>query len=360
MKNSNVVAKLCTILLVTLALSCGVLPAQTFQVGSLQVPPSQAQSGYLEVPEGADGRTRIPVTVINGAARGPALAVIAGIHGYEYPPILASQRLAASIAPQKLKGRVIIVHIANVPSFLKRTTYYSPIDQLNLNRVFPGKKDGSISERIAYVITKEVIERVDYLVDLHCGDGNESLRPYSYWMSIGNPKVDKPAKQMAAAFGLDHIVIDRTRPNDAAASLYCSNTAMTRGKPAITIESGGMGVSTDEGEIAAVERGIENLMRHLRMADGKVEMPSKVYWYEPAEVLRFPENLAEKAGLFHARVQKAQVVEKGALLGVVTDFFGKQIYELRAPFAGEVFYIIGTPPISAGEPLAFVCALKGN
>jgi predicted deacylase len=359
MKMSCVSGKLFAILLVALALSCSIVPAQSFQVGSLQVPPGQMRSGFLAVPSGPDGQTQIPVTVINGAAPGPTLAVIAGIHGYEYTPVLAAQRLAADITPQKLRGRIIIVHVANMPSFLKRTVYYSPIDGLNLNRVFPGKKDGTMSQRIAFVITKEVIEHVDYLVDTHCGDGDESLRPYSYWMPIGDPRVDEPARQMAMIFGLDHIVIDRGRPKDPNASIYCSNTAMTRGKPALTIECGGMG-STDESEISAIEQGEQNLMRHLKMIDGKVEPPAKVTWYDPAEVLYFPTTLADKAGIFYPKVKKTQMVEKDTLLGVVTDFFGKQIYELRAPFAGEVLYVISTPPTSAGEPLAFIGAIKIN
>jgi predicted deacylase len=360
MKISGIGFRLFAILLVAFTLSCSVLPAQTFQIGTMQVPPGKAQSGFLEIPGGSDGNTQIPITVINGAARGPALALIAGNHGYEYPPVLAAQRLAAGIDPQKLKGRVVIVHVANMPSFMKRTIYYSPIDGKNLNRVYPGKKDGTISERIAYVITQEVIARTDYLVDMHCGDGNESLRAYSYWNPIGNAKVDDPAKQMAIVFGLPNIVIDRTRPKDPKESKYCSNTAMTLGKPGLTIESGGMGVAEDEGAIAAIVHGVENLMRYLKMADGKVEMPDKVTWYDPAEVLYFPADSKDKAGLFYPKAKKTQMVEKGALLGVVTDLFGKQIYELRAPFAGEVLYIIDTPPISAGEPLAFVGAIKAN
>jgi predicted deacylase len=358
MKNTRFGAKLFSILLLTLALSCSLLPAQSFQVGSLQVPPGQMRSGFLAVPSGPDGETRIPVTVINGAARGPALAVIAGNHGYEYPPILAAQRLASAISPQNLKGRVVIVHVANMPSFLKRTIYYSPIDGKNLNRVYPGKIDGTISERIAYVITREVIERTDFLVDLHCGDGNESLRSYSYWSPIGNPKVDEMARQLTVAFGLPNIVIDRTRPADPKDSKYCSNTAMTKGKPSLSIESGGMGVASDESEITAIERGVKNLMIFLKMIEGKAETQGKITWYDPAEVLYFPADSQEKAGLFYPKVHKMQMVEKGTLLGVVTDFFGKQIYELRAPFAGEVLYVIGTPPISAGEPLAFIGAIK--
>ncbi|MGA2260973.1 MAG: M14 family metallopeptidase [Acidobacteriota bacterium] len=356
MSNSNLYARWFVLLLAPM-LSCGASPAQTLQIGSLQTPPGQVRSGFLAVPSGPDGETQIPVTVINGVSGGPALAVIAGTHGYEYPPILAAQRLRSSILPAQLRGQVIIVHVANMPSFLKRTVYYSPIDGKNLNRVYPGKKDGTLSERIAYVITTEVIDHVDYLVDLHCGDGNESLRAYSYWSPIGNPKVDEPAKQLAEAFGLDQIVIDRSRPRDPKASLYCANTAMTRGKPSISIESGGLGVASDEGEIAAIERGVNNLLRHLKMVDGKIERPAAITWFDPAQVLSFPTTLQEKSGLFYPKVKKAQLVEKDALLGIVTDFFGKQIFELRAPFAGEVLYIISTPPISAGEPLAFIGAI---
>jgi len=310
------------------------------------------------VPPGKDGTQRIPITVYNGAAAGPVLALIAGTHGYEYPPVLAAQRLLSKIDPARLKGRLIIVHVANMPSFMKRTVYYSPVDWLNLNRVYPGKADGTMSQRIAYVITKEVIDRTDFLVDMHCGDGNESLRPYNYWMPIGDPKVDEPAKQMLLAFGMPNIVIDRSRPNDTSASLYCSNTGMVRGKPSITVESGGMGVAFNEEDIGRIESGVLNLMRHLGMLDGQAKMLTSVTWYEPSEVLRFPENLAEKEGLFYPKASKSQMVQKGELLGHVTDFFGKTIFELRAPFAGELLYILGTPPISAGEPLAFVAAIK--
>ena len=347
--------------IITFALIVIALPifAQNrFRVGQIEVAPGQQRSGFLAVPPGKDAGERIPVSVIRGSAPGPALAVIAGNHGYEYPPILAAQRLLTKLDPAKLKGTVILVHVANMPSFLKRTVYYSPIDRENLNRVYPGNLDGTISHRIAYVITKEVIEHADYVIDMHCGDGNESLRPFSYWEPIGNRKVDEAARQMVQAFGIPNIVIDRSDPADPAASRYCSNTGSTRGKPSITIESGGMGVAYNEEDVARIEWGVTNVMRHLGMLEGQARMPENVTWYEPSKVLEFPANLAEKQGLFYPKAQKAQMVEQGALLGYVTDFFGKTIYELRAPFAGEVLYIIRTPPVSAGEPLAFVAAKK--
>ncbi len=351
--------KLPTLLLALFPIAPASVCAQSpMQLGMIRAPAGESRSGYLPVPRGADGAAEIPVTLINGASPGPTLALVAGVHGYEYPPILATQRLIQKIDPRHLRGRVIVVHAANLPSFLKRTIYYSPVDGLNLNRVYPGKSDGTLSQRIAYTITQEVIDRCDYLIDLHCGDGNESLRPYSYWMPINDPKVDEASKALVMAFGMDHIVIDRERPKDPSASMYCSNTAVTRGKPAITIESGGMGIAFDEGDIAAILRGIQNVMRHLKMVDGAVETPAKVLWYDPTEVLRFPDNLPVKFGTFFPQAKKGQMVEKNALLGYVTDMFGKEVYKLRAPFAGEVLYIIGTPPISAGEPLAFIGAVK--
>jgi len=89
-----------------------------------------------------------------------------------------------------------------MPSFLGRTIYYSPIDGKNLNRVYPGKPDGTVSERIAYAITNQIIERADFLVDIHSGDGNESLRPYTYWSPLGlNARADSIARDMALAWG---------------------------------------------------------------------------------------------------------------------------------------------------------------
>src|SRR5262249_58533842 len=152
-----------------------VMPARaqsdTFHVGPIAAARGEARSGYLEIAAGVDVATRVPVTVIHGAKPGPVLALIAGTHGYEYSPVLALNRMKPKIDPKKLNGTVILVHVANLPSFLKRTIYYNPWDWKNLNRVYPGKSDGTNTERIADAITREVVERSDYLVDLHCGDG---------------------------------------------------------------------------------------------------------------------------------------------------------------------------------------------
>jgi predicted deacylase len=326
--------------------------AQTpFTVDSVTAAAGTIASGAIEIPPAADDRgTTIPFTIINGAAAGPVLALVAGTHGMEYPPILAAQRLRDRIDPKTLRGTVVIVHVANMPSFLGRTIYYSPVDGKNLNRVFPGKADGTISERIADAITREVIERATHVVDMHCGDGNEWLRPYTYWITTGDPRVAEAGRAMALAFGLDTIVLDDSRPSTPDASIYLSNTAITRGKPALTIESGAL-ARVDEASIAAVERGVRGLLRLLGMTkDGPPPLdPSSVTWIGRNEVLR-----AGVTGLLYAEVEPDEQVARGSIVARITDFHGRTLEEIKAPFAGQVLYIVATPPISAGEPVAFI------
>ena len=183
---------------------------------------------------------------------------------------------------------------------------------------------------------------------MHCGDGNESLRPYSYWQVTGDPALDAAGKRLALAFGLDHIVIDRERPVDPSRTLYTSNTAVRRGKPAITVESGGMGL-TDEPSVRAQEAGAFSVMAELGMLDAPSVKVDKPLFVDRSLVVTSPAT-----GVWHPAVEKMQSVATGTLLGRVSDPFGNLLHEVRAPFAGEVLYVVGTPPVSEGEPLAFV------
>jgi hypothetical protein len=318
-------------------------------VGSLASQPGATVSGFVDVPAGIDPGARIPVTIASGPRPGPVLALIAGTHGSEPSPIIALQRVRAELDVAQLEGTVIIVHIANMPSFVHRTIYRGPWDQKNLNRVFPGNPDGTASERIAHAITTQVIDQCDYLVDMHSGDGNEALRPYSYWNRLGaDERVDRVAREMALAFGLDHIVIDRGRPRDLNASLYCSNTAHVRGKPAVTTEAGAVGVPTAD-MVALNARGAFRVMRYLGMLPEPREMVEHPYWIEPSEVLTSPDS-----GTWHPAVVPDQRVRKGDVLGRLTDYFGAPIAEVRSPLDGVVLYIVVSPAMSKGEPVGMV------
>jgi len=318
-------------------------------IGSAVARSGQAASGFIDVPAGVDAATRIPITIVRGAQAGPTLALIAGTHGSEVAPIVALQRVRATLDPAVLRGTVLMVHVANLPSFLGRTVYYSPIDGKNLNRVYPGKPEGTVSERIAYAITNQIIERADFLVDIHSGDGNESLRPYTYWSPLGlNARADSIAREMALAWGNDHIVVDTVRPRDLRASVYTQNTAHIRGKPALTTEAGYLGVAAED----MVQRnldGVFRLLRYFRMVPGDVELVRQPLFFERTAVLRSPAT-----GVWHPRVERGQSVQKGALIGVLTDFFGEKQAEIRAPFGGIVLYVVGTPAMSQGEPMGMI------
>jgi predicted deacylase len=343
--------KLTTALFLVLAASHAAAQAP-FRVGGVTAQPGTTVYGELQVPpRGQDVGTTIPFSIVNGARPGPVLVLVAGTHGAEYPPILALQRLRVSIDPKELSGTILMVHVANMPAFLGRAVYYTPGDHKNLNRVFPGKADGTISERIADVLTREFIDRTQYLIDLHCGDANESLRPYLYWAINAAPALVESIRQLALAFGMDHIILDKGSPTDPAASLYLENTAITRGKPAMTIESGAMGQS-DEESIQRIERGVAGVLKHLKMRATGPEPLAQAVFLGRNLVITSP-----CTGIWYPLVERGHTVAEGTLIGRVTDFQGKTLEEVRAPFAGEMLYVVGTPPVSKGEPLGFIAAV---
>lgn len=317
-------------------------------IGDVSADAGEKQWGFIRIPAGEDGpQVKIPVTVINGKLEGPILALIAGVHGYEYPPILAMQRLHEKLKPEELKGAIILVHVANMPGFLGRAIYYTPQDGINLNRAFPGKVDGTMSERIAFQLTKEVIDRCDALVDNHCGDGNEDLMPYMYCTKTGDPRLDTKTRALAESYGIN-LIIEDERPRDVSRSVYCANTALLRGKPAITIESGKLGRS-DEEDIIRVVRGSINVMKHLGILEGKTVRVGDPVWVKGYTILR-----AEHEGIFYPLLHRGHHVQKGELIGYLTDFFGNRIQEARAPSDGILLYVIATPPMNPGEPMASV------
>lgn len=324
----------------------------SFELGAMRVAPGQRVSGFLAVPAGVDAATQVPVTVIHGLEDGPVLALIAGTHGYEYPPILALQRLREAVSPTSLSGTLVLVHVANMPSFLGRTIYTSPVDGKNLNRVFPGDPEGTVSERIAHVLTREVLERADVVLDMHAGDGNEDLRPFVYMPVTGEADMDDRVRSVTLAFGIDHVVVDEARDVDPRASQFVDHTALVRGAAALTTETGGLG-SIDQRWVDIAEEGAWRVLAHLGMVGGEVALTQGTVWLEAYEVIPSPAT-----GMFRPAVQSGYVVAQGTLIGTVVDFFGDPVAEVRAPFPGVVNYVVGTPPISQGEPVAMVSRIR--
>ena len=156
--------------LATLAvLSCWSLQSHaqrsSFSVGTASAAPGKKANGYLEVPPGVDAATKLPVVVINGAKPGPVLALVSGAHGTEYVSIVALEKLINLLDPAEISGAVILLPLVNVPSFEQKVPHVNPIDSKSMNRFYPGNADGSQTERVSLLITKEVVDRIESQIE---------------------------------------------------------------------------------------------------------------------------------------------------------------------------------------------------
>ena len=317
----------------------------TFTVGTATAQRGQKTYGVLKVPAGSDAGYDIPVAVLHGARPGPVLAIVSGAHGTEYASIVAVQQLIDLVQPDSLSGTLILVPLVNVPSFEKLTPHVNPSDNKSMNRYYPGDPKGTQTDRASYVITKAIVEPCDHLIDLHGGDLDENLRPYSYWTVTGNQKQDAASRAMVLAFGLDHIIISDDRPKDPSASRYLKNTASTRGKPSFTAEAGRSGPVV-AGDVAALVNGSIGTMRHLKMLAGTVKPVEKPIWVE--KIVSVP---ADRDGVFHASVDRDAHVAKGAKIGFVTDYLNRPLQDVLAPEAGIVMFIRAVPSLKKSDTM---------
>jgi predicted deacylase len=335
-------------LFAVLVLSATAMQAQTgkFTVGTATAGPGQKATGFIDVPAAADGGTRIPVAVIRGVKPGPVLALVSGAHGTEYSSIIAVEKLIQQLDPAEVSGTAILVPLVNIASFEQKVPHVNPVDGKSMNRFYPGKADGTQTERASALITKQVVEQADYLIDLHGGDLDESLRPYSYWSKTGNEKLDATTRDMVLAFGLDHIIVVTDRPKDPNASRYLESTASTRGKPAITAEAGHAG-TVEPDDVKALVDGCLNVMRYLKMLSGPAKMIEHPVWISKVDSIT-----SDQAGIFYPVVKRGAYVEQGMKVGYITDYFGNTIAEARAPAAGVVLYVCAVPSMKKGDTIA--------
>jgi uncharacterized protein len=319
-----------------------------FTVGSAAAERGKKATGYIDVPAGVDAATQIPVVVVNGARPGPVLALVSGAHGTEYASIIALEKLIARLEPAEVSGTVVVLPLVNIPSFLRKVPHVNPVDEKSMNRFYPGKADGTQTERASLRITQEVVDRCDYLIDYHGGDLDESLRPYGYWGPVGDAKQDQTSREMALAFGLDHIIIWTDRPKDRAASRYLDNTASLRGKPSIVVEAGHAG-TVEPDDLRRLVDGTLSVMRLLKMLPGQPAPVEHPVWIEKLLTVT-----GEETGIFYPLVQRGSYVAEGMKLGYVTDWFGATICEPRAPGAGIVLYVDAVPSMKKGDNVAII------
>lgn len=318
------------------------MAANELRVGTLSVRPGSRASARQELV--ADGhRISIPILAINGKAPGITLAVTGGIHGAEYASIAAALQVGQTLEPDKLRGRVIIAPVANMPAFQARSIYICPLDGKNLNRVFPGKADGTASEQLAYWLFENVIRQANYYVDMHGGDLIEALLPFTLYHRTGNPAVDEVSWEIAKVYGIRYIMRSEGKGSTFSA-------ASEAGIPAILTEAGGQGIWRPE-DVSQHITGLNRLMRHLNMIDGPAPEPLPTESLEQFIWLR-----SEHDGFYYPQVSVGDPVRKGQALGRVTDFEGNVLQSVVAPADGRVLFLVSSLAINKTDPLLSIGA----
>jgi predicted deacylase len=322
---------------------CGTACAADVTFGSATAPTGQRANGFISVPAGSDAAASLPVIVINGRKAGPVLSLICGAHGTEYASILAMHLLAQSVDPAALSGTLVILPLLNQASFAQMVPHLNPVDGKSMNRLYPGKPDGTQTERISSAVTRQVLEKSDYVMDFHGGDLDENLRRYSYWADTGKERMDSISRGMVLAFGLDHIIIQRNRTPAANGAVTVSRQAQNMGKPTIVVEAGHSGSVASE-DVDVLVQGSLNVMRHLHMLPGDAPPVQNPIWIANATVIQ-----SDRDGFFHPLVTPEAYVQKGMRVGYATDAFGEKSVDFLAPVTGVVIYIRAVPSLKKGD-----------
>lgn len=320
-----------------------------YSVGGVTAQPGTTATGVIAIPAGSDSALDIPVAVIHGARPGPVVAFVAGSHGTEYSSIIAMQRLIPRLDASRMAGTVIVVPIINIASWTSMTPHINPVDRKGMNAGYPGDASGTQTQRALAAITTAVVAPADVVVDLHGGDLDENLRPYSYWFRSGNAAQDSAALKLIMAFGLDHIIVTNVDPSAPNAGRSLSGHALVRGKTVVVAEAGRSGIVAPS-DVASLVDGSLNVLGALKVIDRKYAPVRRPTWLDGAGA----RLAADSAGVFIASVDRDARVTKGQLLGYTTDFLGRKTGEVRSPIDGLVTFIRGVPSMWPRATLANV------
>ncbi len=283
--------------------------------------------GIVSPIEGA----RIPYALVEGDRAGPCLLVTAGIHGSEYTSIEAALRLGRRSA-YGLAGSILVLPIINMGALRSRAIYVAPEDGRNLNRMFPGRPDGSFTERLAHWLVSEIYPQADAYLDLHGGDLSEALIPFSLF-----PRDSVASRELATVFGLPVAVA-------AGGEGYSINAAGRLGKPSVLAEVGGNGVWTEAG-VEQLLAGMERVLAHLGMIDTTPPAAG------PVSVVTMWVPTAEEDGFWYPAKQPGETVQAGEPIGEIRTMFGHVIATITAPDTGTVLYTLSSLWVNQGEAL---------
>lgn len=226
------------------------------------------QHGHLRLPYSRDdsawGSVMIPICVI-AHGEGPTALLTGANHGDEYEGPAALFELARSLRPEEVQGRIILVPALNYPAF-RAGTRTSPIDRGNLNRSFPGRPDGTVTEKIADFVTRHLVPLADVVLDFHSGGKTLDFLPYAAAHELPDKAQEARCFAAVAAFSAPYSM--RMLEIDAVGML--DTTVEEMGKVFVTTELGGAGTASAT-SIGIARRGATNLLRHAGILAGEPE-----------------------------------------------------------------------------------------
>ena len=271
----------------------------------LRVPVSTNSSAYGTVP--------IPITVVK-RGQGPTVLITGGVHGDEYEGPIALLKLARRLTPGMVRGRVILVPALNLPAALAGTRL-SPLDGLNLNRVFPGEPNGSITSMIAHYVSTVLIPMADIVVDLHSGGMTLEYLPTILMHELEDQDWNRRTRAAMLAFAAPIALISRELDN----AVYLDTIAENMGKIALSAELGGAG-RLSQRTIAVAETGVLNLLRHFAILKESAAGRSASERAK-TRLLQTPDRecyvMAEETGIYEPYFDLGDQVRKGQVMGKI-------------------------------------------
>ena len=264
----------------------------------------------------------VPHVLLCWQQPGPTVLISAGIHNAEYVGIQAAIELSNELDVRELRGNVILLPLANRSGFENRTMSMVFEDGKNLNRIFPGDWDGSEADRLAAMLFEVFIKKVDAYIDLHSGDGYETLTPYAYY--LGDTPAEETARKMIACVNTQYYVRSRCRTGGAY------NLASVHGIPSVLIERGQLGLFSRE-EIEADKADVRNILRCLGV------MPGEAICYPKTQLLEYSDD-APFTGCWYPEKHPGDFFRKGDKLGEIRDYFGRSLFTEFAPRDGVLLH----------------------
>ncbi|MCC7192424.1 MAG: succinylglutamate desuccinylase/aspartoacylase family protein [Phycisphaeraceae bacterium] len=288
--------------------------------------------------------------VITGDRSGPHLLIVGGVHGDEFEPMVTVRRLIREIKPAQLRGRLTLIPVVNESAFWRG--HRTAEDGLDLARTFPGRPDGSITQRTAHAATA-FIRSADYFIDLHTGGTTMALWPLAGYGLVSDPKTLEAQRRMARAFNLPLVWGTTLHPGRSLSAASDANI------PAIYSEWGGAATCLDDAVTGYIE-GCLNVMAVLGMIDRTLPRNRVKHVIEDnrdqAGHLQV-NNPSPMSGCFIPRVKLGDVVKKGQIYGTVSDILGDQVIDMPSPVDGLVILLRTFPMVKENETLAVIIEL---